>query len=112
VALVDSGAARSMFPMEIARRLGIDGQLAQDATGAKGVEGGGFPTWSFPPGLSAQIVRVSPENPRQPELWGMPFVMTPAFTHKDPFLLGRQDFFAANNVMFEAGFPPHFVIGP
>jgi hypothetical protein len=112
VALVDSGATRSMFPMEIAQRLGIEEQLTQDAVGAMGVEGGGFPTWSFLPGLQGQIVRVPPENPQQSEPWGASFAMTPAFAHKDVFLLGRQDFFAVFQIKFEPGNPPHLVIEP
>lgn len=101
-----------MFPMEIARILGVEGQLSEDASGAVGVEGGGFPTWSFLPGLQGQIVRVPPSKPQHPELWGPQIAMNPAFANKDAFLLGRQDFFAELQVRFEPGAPPHFVVEP
>ncbi len=102
-----------MFPRQIAGLLGVDGDLVTDAAGAVGVEGGGFPTWSYQPGLTGQVVRTPPNNPTQRELRGPTFPMTPAFAEKDAFLLGRQDFFRALQVDFEPGKPiPHFVIQP
>jgi hypothetical protein len=104
-ALVDSGAVRSMLPRLVARDLGIEKDLEQDRHGAVGVEGAGFPTWSYPPGLSAQVIR--PGDPSQP--WGSPVRMTPAFADKGVLLLGREDFFLGFQITFEpAG--PHFVL--
>jgi hypothetical protein len=109
LALVDSGATRSMFPLQVAQRLGVT--LEQDALGARGVEGAGFPTWSALETVMGQVVRIDPDN-QQASLWGDPFRMTPAFCEKDPFLLGRQDFFAAFPVKFVPGKPdPSFILG-
>jgi hypothetical protein len=109
--MVDSGAARSIFPMQIAQRLGITEALVQDQVGARGVEGVGFSTWSYPPGLQAHVVRIAQKRPHKVTNWGSPFTLNPAFCHKDPFLLGRQDFFATFRVAFAPGNPhPTFSI--
>lgn len=108
LAVVDSGAARSMFPLRVAQNLGVS--LEQDAIGARGVEGAGFSTWSAREAIIGQVVRIDPAS-QQASLWGKAFPMTPAFCEKDPFLLGRQDFFAAFPVQFMPGNPhPAFVI--
>lgn len=91
-----------MFPRQIATQLGVT--LQQDAIGASGVEGGGFPTWSSQEPITGQIIRIDP-NTQQAELWGPQITMTPAFADKDPFLLGRQDFFAAFGVNFRPAMP-------
>lgn len=97
-----------MFPLQIAHQLGVT--LEKDLLGASGVEGTGFPTWSAKEAVTGQIVRVDPAT-QQDELWGVQFPMTPAFCEKDPFLLGRQDFFAALSVYFVPGNPhPSFII--
>lgn len=97
-----------MFPLQVAHSLGVT--LQQDAVGARGVEGVGFPTWSAQETVLAQVVRIVPET-HKGELWGKSFQMTPAFCEKDPFLLGRQDFFAAMSVQFLPGNPhPSFII--
>lgn len=101
--MVDSGAARSMFPMPIAQRLGIGEDLVQDAVGARGVEEVEFPTWSYPPGVQAQIARIAQRSPHRLTSWGSPFTLEPAFCEKKPFLLGRQDFFATFQVAFAPG---------
>jgi hypothetical protein len=84
LAVVDSGAARSMFPLQVAHSLGVT--LQQDALGARGVEGTGFPTWSAQEPVMGQVVRLDPAT-QQASLWASPFAMTPAFCEKDPFLL-------------------------
>lgn len=57
-----------------------------------------------------QIVRIAPET-SQSELWGKQFPMTPAFCEKEPFLLGREDFFASLKIQFVPGPPqPAFLI--
>jgi hypothetical protein len=109
-AVVDSGAERSMFPLQIAKRLGIADALVRDEIGARGVEGAGFPTWSYPVGLRAWVMRIT-ENPSEVVVWGESFVLNPAFCEKDPFLLGRHDFFATFHVSFDPGNPyPTFSI--
>ena len=97
-----------MFPLAIAHQLGVT--LQQDAIGAVGVEGAGFSTWSSQEPITGQVVRIDPAT-MQPAMWGPTFAMMPAFTEKDAFLLGRQDFFAAFGVTFavEAS-GPTFVI--
>jgi hypothetical protein len=51
------------------------------------------------------------ENPSEVVVWGDPFTLNPAFCEKDPFLLGRQDFFATFSVSFDPGNPyPTFSI--
>lgn len=110
-AMVDSGAARSMFPMQIAQRLGIAESLTQDETGAVGVEGEKFPTWSYLPGLRAQILEIQREPAGASVPWGERFALTPAFSDKSAFLLGREDFFGIFGVAFNPGNPlPTFSI--
>jgi hypothetical protein len=110
-AMVDSGAARSMFPMQVAQRLGIATSLTQDKTGAVGVEGENFPTWSYPSSLQAQILQVQREPVGASAPWGDQFVLNPAFSDKSAFLLGREDFFAIFRVEFNPGNPlPTFSI--
>lgn len=97
-----------MFPLQVAHKLGVT--LKQDSLAAQGVEGNGFPTWSAQEAITGQVVRIDPAN-RQASLWGKQFRMTPAFCEKKPFLLGRQDFFAAFPVQFVPGNPhPSFII--
>jgi hypothetical protein len=101
-----------MFPMPIAQALGIEADLVEDDGGGTGVEGTAFSTWSYAPGLLGQIVRVPPDNPSAPGPWGPSFPMTPSFSTLDPFLLGRQDFFARWSVLFQPGDPGVFVVMP
>jgi hypothetical protein len=103
LALLDSGAARSMFPRSVARMLGIEDELVSDPVGAVGVEGAGFPTWSYPLGMAAQVMRTPPEDPSRSEPWGTSVRMTPAFADKGVFLLGREDFFLGFTITFERG---------
>lgn len=101
-ALIDSGAAFSVFPLWVASQLGISEDLVQDRQ-AVGAEGAGFATWSYPPGLSCQVMQLRPDDFSQREPWGKPVKLTPAFADKTVFLLGREDFFAAFTVTFEPG---------
>jgi hypothetical protein len=103
VALIDSGAARSVFPLEVARRLGLADDLVVDAARLLGVEGGAFNTWSYPSGLRCQVLRQRAEDFSQLEPWSAPIVLTPAFSDNDVFLLGREDFFAAFTITFGPG---------
>jgi hypothetical protein len=95
--LVDSGAWRTLLPRAIAVQLGIDDLLVADDESGEGV-GITFPTWSYPPGLMAQIFLDEPELP----LWGTPFRLEPGFASIDFLpLLGRADFFRAFVVRFD-----------
>jgi hypothetical protein len=109
LALIDSGAARSVFPLAVARELGIEHELVEDAARSVGVEGAGFPTWSYPPGLTCHVLRTAPDGPSGREPWGEPVRLTPAFADKRVFLLGREDFFRGFRILFDpAG--PQFVL--
>jgi hypothetical protein len=109
-AVVDSGAARSMLPLQIAERLGVSDALVEDEVGAQGVEGIGFSTWSLPDGVEAQVLSVTQASGTVIK-WGTSFTLSPAFCDKDPFLLGREDFFATFRVSFDPGNPhPTFSI--
>lgn len=100
-ACVDSGASRSFLPLEVAHRLGIQPQeLTQDAHGGMGVEGAGFDTHSSTVPIEAMVMAlIGPNNTFQ--AWGPRFVLQPAFSEKDPMLLGRSDFFQAFTVSFQ-----------
>lgn len=101
VACVDSGAARSFFPLSIAQRLGIQqAELQEDQFGGKGVEGEGFPTFSSTVPIRGIVMAlVGPNNSFQ--AWGPPVLLNPAFSDKEPLLLGRCDFFQAFTVTFQ-----------
>lgn len=45
------------------------------------------------------MVLVGPNNSFQ--AWGPPLVLNPAFSEKEPLLLGRHDFFQASTVTFQ-----------
>ncbi|MEX2194340.1 MAG: hypothetical protein WD844_03565 [Thermoleophilaceae bacterium] len=100
IALVDSGAHRSCFPVQIARQLRIKSKLKKDPCGAKGV-GSKFTTWSSTVPLHGQIVATGRSGPA---LWGPRFRFEPAFVEDDDaFLLGRADFFNVFTVAFDRG---------
>lgn len=98
--IVDSGADRSFFPMQIAARLGLilKDDLVEDQGTSRGV-GSSFKTWSSTVTIRAQIVANFVTGP---QTWGPQIVLTPAFGKEiDSFLLGRDDFFAPFTVTFE-----------
>src|ERR1017187_5936466 len=87
--LVDSGASRTLLPMDVAADLGIDAELLiPEQEPGTGVQGS-FSTWSYPPCVLAQILL----EDGQP---GGPLVhLHPGFAASGfPPLLGRRDFFA------------------
>ena len=95
--LVDSGAWRTLLPRVFAVQLGIDQLLVEDRQAGVGIAMN-FPTWSFPPGISAQIFLDQDDQP----LWGQPFALDPGFADVNfPPLLGRADFFRAFGVRFD-----------
>jgi hypothetical protein len=100
-ALVDSGAYRSSFPLQVAGDLGIEQrELVEDQAGGVGV-GSHFRVWTTPVPIRAGVAlfEAASDGTRQP--WGPGFTLTPAFIEHDAFLLGRADFFRAFTVTFE-----------
>lgn len=101
LAMVDSGAWRSIFPKQIAYDLGIrDDELTEDPLGGGGV-GSHFRVWmsSVPIRAGIGFFEPNPDGTERP--WGPGFDLEPAFTEHDAFLLGRADFFQAFTVMFD-----------
>ncbi len=99
IGCVDSGADRTFLPLAVARRLGLSSrELVRDALGAIGVEGIGFPTWSSNVPLEGRVVADMGHGPAP---WGPLFAVNPAFSEKEPVLLGRADFFQAFVVTFQ-----------
>ncbi len=98
---MDSGAARSFFPLEIAHQIGIQPQeLQQDQHGGMGVEGVGFDTYSSTVPIEAVVMAlIGPNHTYQ--VWGPRFPLRPAFSDKEPLLLGRHDFFQSFTITFE-----------
>lgn len=78
-------------------------QLAEwisQETGARGVEGEGFPTFSsIVPIVGVVMAYIGPDN--APQTWGPTFALDPAFSEKEPLLLGRSDCFQTFVVTFE-----------
>ena len=121
-AAIDSGAARSMFPMQIAKRLTAVRRAACSPCRSQNA-------WESPrrwcetrralwgwrerasqPGLTMRACRhrFSTSGGGQP---GAQFTLNPAFCDKGAFLLGREDFFARFRVAFDPGDPlPTFSI--
>jgi hypothetical protein len=101
IALVDSGAYRSSFPLQIATDLGIQpNELVEDPQGGEGV-GSHFRVWTTTVPIRAGIAFFEPAPDGTDQPWGAGFTLSPAFTEHNSFLLGRADFFAALAVTFE-----------
>jgi hypothetical protein len=101
IATVDSGAYRSIFPLQVARALGIqDDELVQDAHQGEGV-GSRFTIWTTTVPIRAGVALFEAAADGSDRLWGPGFALSPAFTEHDVFLLGRADFFAVFRVTFE-----------
>jgi hypothetical protein len=101
LALVDSGADRSAFPLQIAKDLGIaDNELVEEPAGGAGV-GSTFRVWTTTVPIMAGIgfFQPAPDGTVQP--WGPGFSLNPSFVEADAFLLGRADFFQAFTVTFD-----------
>jgi hypothetical protein len=103
IAMVDSGAYRTSFPLQIAYDLGIQpDELVEDEHGGVGV-GSQFRVWTTTTDIHAGIAFFEPAPDGTERPWGEGFSLSPAFTEHNAFLLGRADFFAAFDVTFENG---------
>lgn len=100
-AMVDSGAYRSVFPLQIATDLGLQPhELVEDPHGGFGV-GSHFRAWTttLPIRTGVALMEAAPDGTERP--WGPGFNLSPIFTEHDSFLLGRADFFRVFTVTFE-----------
>ena len=98
LAMVDSGAYRSHFPLDVARDLGLsDDDLSKDELGGRGV-GSEFDTWSSRIPIRAGIGRIAEDGSLV--AWGPGFTLMPVFSEHEAFLLGREDFLARFDVTF------------
>lgn len=94
---VDSGAARSYFPLAIADRLGVRDLLVKNDERSVGL-GSEFDTWTCPIPIYGQIVATFPELGRIER--GPRLTLHPWFGEPEDFLLGRADFFQAFTITF------------
>lgn len=100
LALVDSGAFRSCFPLQIASDLGIgNDELVEDPAGGFGV-GSTFRFWTATAAIRAGVALFALDVNGRSQPWGPGFALSPAFTEHDSFLLGRADFFRAFRATF------------
>jgi hypothetical protein len=95
---VDSGAARSYFPLAIADRLGIRHLLTKNDDPSVGL-GSEFDTWTCPVPIFGQIIATYPEPQGRTER-GPRLTLHPWFGEPEDFLLGRADFFQAFTITF------------
>jgi hypothetical protein len=101
LAIVDSGAYRTSFPLQIATDLGIaQDELFEDPHGGAGV-GSRFRVWTTTVPIMAGIALFQPGPDGHPQPWGPSFSLSPGFIEHDAFLLGREDFFRAFTITFE-----------
>ena len=99
-ALIDSGSWKSMFPLGVARALGIgEHELVEDLDGAMGV-GSLFRIWNTTVPIRAEIGLTRRDG--RLRRWGPRFALSPVFIEHDAFLLGRADFFRLFTITFEA----------
>jgi hypothetical protein len=101
-ALVDSGADRTTFPLDVAWKLGIQrNELILRPDGGRGVKSR-FDVWtsSLPirAGVSTRDAWTGADS-----AWGPAFMLFPFFIDDGSFLLGRADFFSVFTVTFEEG---------
>jgi hypothetical protein len=101
-ALVDSGADRTKFPLEIAWKLGIQrDELILRPRGGRGVKSR-FDVWTSSVPIRAGISRRDASTGAD-SAWGPAFTLRPSFVDGGSFLLGRADFFSVFTVTFEEG---------
>jgi hypothetical protein len=101
-ALVDSGADRTTFPLEVAWELGIEqDELILRPGGGRGVKSR-FDTWRSSVPIRAGISRRNASTGAH-AAWGPFFTLQPSFIDDGSFLLGRADFFSVFTVTFEEG---------
>lgn len=111
---VDSGAHRTLLPLSVATRLGLQpAELTQDAGQAGGV-GSIFNTWSSTVPIIGKVMAFLAGVAQPPQPWGPDIDMNPGFTDLQPepsTLLGRMDFFRAFTISFnEDSIAPQFSI--
>lgn len=96
-AIVDSGASRSYFTLDVAEELGIKDDLEEfgESVGL----GSKFQTWRSKRPIKAQIILNYPE-PQGPTLVGPEFELDPSFGEPQDSLLGREDFFRTFEITF------------
>lgn len=97
-AIVDSGASRSYFTLDVADELGIRDELEE--FGRSVGLGSEFQTWRSRKPVKAQILAIYPE-PQGPTLVGPVFELDPSFGEPQDSLLGREDFFRAFTITFD-----------
>jgi hypothetical protein len=113
VGCVDSGAYRTLLPISMAFRLGLQPtELVQDM-GPSGGVGSTFNTWSSTVPIVGKVIAIlQGATTRQP--WGPIIALNPGFTDLQPepaTLLGRADFFQAFSIRFdENAATPSFTI--
>jgi hypothetical protein len=95
VAVVDSGADRTVLPLSVALRLAIMDTLERDPADGFGFEGGAFPIWRSSLPLLGQVIA------NDGTAWGPRFPLAPVFADADIALLGREDFFRAFTITFQ-----------
>lgn len=101
LAMVDSGAWRSIFPLSIAHDLGLEPhELREDPDGGAGVAST-FRVWMPTLPIRAGIAFFELDANGYHVPWGPGFPLEPAFTEAESFLLGRADFFRSFAVTFE-----------
>jgi hypothetical protein len=101
LAVVDSGAHRSIFPLQIATDLGIQvNELLEDPNGGLGV-GSAFRLWVSTVSVRAGVGLFELDADGHDQPWGPGFSFHPAFTEHDVFLLGRDDFFRVFTISFD-----------
>lgn len=102
-AIVDSGASRSYFALDVAEELGIRADLVE---GGRSVGlGSSFQTWRSQRPIKAQIIAVYPE-PQGPTFVGPVIDLHPSFGEPQDSLLGRADFFQAFQITFRENASP------
>jgi hypothetical protein len=83
--VVDSGAHRSLLPLGVAKKLGIDRSLRRSED-AEAISGRSFKTWRFASPIDAAIVI----DPEAGELWETRFELEPAFSQLPNAVLGTS----------------------
>jgi hypothetical protein len=101
-ALVDSGADRTAFPLEIAWQLGIQrDELIMRPGGGRGIKSH-FDVWTTSVPIRAAVSRRVVSTGAD-SAWGPAFALSPVFVDGGSFLLGRADFFSVFTVTFQEG---------
>jgi len=110
---VDSGACRTLVPLSVAARLGLQANELTLDQGSFGGVGSSINTWSSSVSVLGTVMAF-PRNARPAQPWGPVVDLNPGFTDLQPepaTLLGRADFFRAFVITFnEDATAPSFCI--